>query len=655
VGDGRHDSAGRFGYGLRAMLHINDLTYRIEGRIIFDQATAGIPTGHKVGFVGRNGSGKTTLLRLIAGELQPDDGGISVPKAARVGWVTQEAPGGPDSLIDFVLAADRERAGLLAEAETAQDPERIADIHERLADIGAHAAPSRAARILAGLGFDDAAQQRPCAEFSGGWRMRVALAAMLFTEPDLLLLDEPTNYLDLEGTLWLEDYLRDYPHTVLIVSHDRELLNRSVTSILHLAQGKLTLYTGGYDTFEETRREKQRLDLKLKKKQDDERRHIEAFVARFKAKASKAAQAQSRMKALARMQPIAEQIEERVVPFRFPNPQKAFASPLVRLEGAAAGYVEGRPVLQGLDLRLDADDRVGLLGANGNGKSTFAKLISGRMEAMAGRRYASSKIEVGFFAQHQMDDLPAAMTPYQHMLDLLPDATEAQRRARLGALGFGADKADTKAEHLSGGEKARLLFALATFHGPHLLILDEPTNHLDVDSREALVRALNDYEGAVILISHDRHLMDASADRLWIVRDGCVKAYDGDMDTYRAECLAERGTDPDAPRAKAKFGLLRPTAQEARRQAAEARAALSPLKKQVTKAEGEIDLLSKRIAAIDRELADAAVYTRDPARAQALARERGGLIRARADAEAKWMDASEAYERAQADAAGVTA
>src|SRR5262245_50548992 len=397
------------------MLHINDLTYRIEGRTILDKATVGIPAGHKVGFVGRNGSGKSTLLRLIAGELHPDDGSIRLPRATRIGWVTQEAPGGPDSLIEFVLAADLERHRLLQEAETAHDPERIALIHERLADIGAHAAPSRAARILAGLGFDEAAQQRSCAEYSGGWRMRVALAAMLFAEPDLLLLDEPTNYLDLEGTLWLEDYLADYPHTVLIVSHDRDLLNSAVGSILHLAQGKLTLYSGGYDRFEAARREKQRLDLKLKKKQDDERRHIEAFITRFKAKASKATQAQSRIKALARMQPIAEQIEERVVPFRFPNPVKAFASPLIRLEGAAAGYVAGQPVLQGLDLRLDADDRVGLLGANGNGKSTFAKLVCGRLAPMAGRRHASDKIVVGYFAQYQMDDLPAGQTPYQHM------------------------------------------------------------------------------------------------------------------------------------------------------------------------------------------------------------------------------------------------
>src|SRR5262245_3938278 len=560
--------------------------------------------------------------------------------------MAQEAPGGRESLIEYVLAADRERARLLAEAETARDPGRIADIHQRLGDIGAYAAPARAASILAGLGFDEAAQRRPCAEFSGGWRTRVALAAILFTEPDLLLLDEPTNYLDLEGTLWLENHIREYRHTVLIVSHDRELLNRSVTSILHLSRGKLTVYTGGYDQFEEARREKQRLDLKLKKKQDEERRHIETFIARFKAKASKATQAQSRMKVLARMQPIAAQIEERVAPFLFPNPAKAFASPLIRLEGAAVGYTPGAPVLQDLDLRLDADDRVGLLGANGNGKSTFARLLAGRLAPMAGRRHASDKIEVGYFAQHQMEDLPAGMTPYQHMLGLMPDATEAQRRARLGALGFGIDKADTRADNLSGGEKARLLFALATFHGPHLLILDEPTNHLDVDAREALVRALNDYEGAVILISHDRHLIEACADRLWIVRDGTVRSYDGDMDQDRADCLAERGGD-EGPRAKPRAaGTSKQTPQEARRQAAEQRAALAPLRKSVTKAEAEIERLSNKIAVIDSALADGTLYAGDAARAQVLARERGELIRAREDAEAAWLEASEAYEAA---------
>ena len=558
------------------MLHINDLTFRMEGRPLFDKATAAIPAGHKVGFVGRNGAGKTTLLRLIAGELSPDDGDIRLPKTTRIGWVTQEAPGGPESLIDVVLAADTERSRLLAEAETATDPDRIAEIHVRLADMDAHSAPARAARLLSGLGFDEAAQKRPCSEYSGGWRMRVALAAMLFTEPELLLLDEPTNYLDLEGTMWLEDYLRTYPHTVLLVSHDRDLLNKAVGFILHLSQGKLTLYTGGYDRFEDARREKQRLDGKLKKKQDDERAHIESFIERFKAKATKAKQAQSRMKALARMQPIAETVEERVIPFSFPSPKRAMASPLVRFESAAAGYIPGKPVLRGLNLRLDHDDRIGLLGSNGNGKSTFAKLIGGRMTPMGGQRIGSEKMTVGYFAQHQLDELPSGMTPYQHMVELMPEAPESQRRAKLGALGFGHEKADTKAENLSGGEKARLLFARATFHAPHLLILDEPTNHLDVDSRESLVRALAEYEGAVILISHDRHLIESSADRLWLVRDGTVRPYDGDMESYRAELLGEKSETNGARRPATDDHLapipeLKLTPQEARRLAAERR------------------------------------------------------------------------------------
>ena len=645
------DTKGDFRYWLLPMLHINDLTFRIGGRAIFDSASVSIPARHKVGLVGRNGSGKTTLLRLIAGELTPDDGGINVPRSTRIGQVKQEAPGGPARLIDFVLATDLERTHLLQEADSADEPSRIAEVHERLADIGAHAAPSRAARILAGLGFGEEAQQQPCSQYSGGWRMRVALAAMLFAEPDLLLLDEPTNYLDLEGALWLEDYLRRYPHSVLIVSHDRELLNRSVTSILHLAQGKLTLYTGGYDQFEESRREKQRLDLKLKKKQDEERHHIEAFISRFRAKASKAKQAQSRIKALARMRPIAELVEERVIPFWFPSPTKPLLSPLIRLEDTAVGYVTGRPVLQNLHLRLDADDRVGLLGANGNGKSTFAKLMSGSLSPMAGRRCCPSKLIVGYFAQHQIDELPSPKTPYQLMTELMPDGTVAQRRARIAALGFGAGIADTPTENLSGGERARLLFALATFHGPHLLILDEPTNHLDVDAREALVRALSDYEGAVILISHDRSLLDACADRLWIARGGTVRTYDGDLDSYRAECLAERGVEHDAPHIKTEpDGAMRRGQHDTRRRAAELRATLAPLKREQTKAESEIERITGRIAAIDAALADGRLYAHDVSGAQNLTRERRTLMRQRMEAESAWIAASEAYELAQAEA-----
>lgn len=633
------------------MLHVTGLTYRIAGRILFDDASVGIPSGHKVGLVGRNGSGKSTLLRLIADELAPDSGTIRLPRATRIGQVKQEAPGGQETLLEFVLAADLERSRLLAEAARTREASRIAEIHERLAAISAHAAPSRAARILAGLGFDQEAQQRSCSQYSGGWRMRVALAAMLFAEPDLLLLDEPTNYLDLEGTLWLEDYLRRYPHTLLIVSHDRDLLNRSVTSILHLSRGKLTLYSGGYDRFEQARRERQRLDSKLKKKQDEERRHIEAFVARFKAKASKARQAQSRIKALARMQPIPELIEERVAHFTFANPAKPLLSPLIRLERTAAGYIDGHPVLQNIDLRLDADDRIGLLGANGNGKSTFAKLMSGRLAPMAGHRHCPGSLIVGYFAQHQIDELPSGKTPYQLVTELIPYATETQRRTRLGALGFGPGTADTPSDSLSGGERARLLLALVTFHGPHLLILDEPTNHLDVDAREALARALSDYEGAVIMISHDRHLLDACADRLWIARDGTVRAYDGDLDRYRVECLAERGAEPQQPHASFKADrAARRDVQQARRRAAELRVSLAPLKEQQRKSEAAIEGISGRIAAIDAMLADGALFASDGATAHKLLRERGELVRERTAAEAGWLAAGEAYERAQAAA-----
>ncbi len=632
------------------MLHINELTYRIEGRILFDDATVGLPTGHKVGLVGRNGAGKTTLLKIISGDIGADKGSVTVPRSARIGYVAQEAPGSKDSLIDWVLAADTERAQLLDEADHAQDPDRIAAVHERLNDIDAHSAPARAAQILSGLGFDEDAQQQTCQTLSGGWRMRVALAAVLFREPEVLLLDEPTNYLDLEGTLWLETYLRTYPHTLVIVSHDRDLLNGAVNSILHLERGKLTLYSGGYDDFEEARRERQRLELRLKRKQDEERRRIQAFIDRFKAKATKAAQAQSRIKALAKMQPIAAQLEDRVAPFHLPQPTKPLASPLLRLEEAAVGYTPNRPVLRGLNLRIDRDDRIALLGQNGNGKSTFAKLIAGKLTALSGNVYGAKRVDVGYFAQHQFDGLNPQATPYDYILNLMHDATEAQRRTRLGAYGFGADKADTKCANLSGGEKARLLLALATFHGPHILVLDEPSNHLDVDSREALVHALTEYEGAVILISHDRHLVGACADRLWVARAGTVTAYDGDIGSYRAELLAERGAGT-GPKVKGKESgtSARIGRAEQRRAAADRRASLAPLKKEMLMAEKTVENIVNEIAKLDKFLADPALYERDARRAQAASIERGHLAKRLAEAEEVWLAVSEVYQQATLD------
>jgi ATP-binding cassette subfamily F protein 3 len=628
------------------MLHINDLTIRIAGRLLLEQATVAIPERHVVGLIGRNGAGKTSLFRAILGELSPEGGSVGVPRGRRIGALAQEAPAGPESLIDTVLAADVERANLLAEAETALDPARIADIQTRLADIGAHAAPARAATILAGLGFDEAAQQRPCTDFSGGWRMRVALAALLFAQPDLLLLDEPTNYLDLEGTMWLEDFLKTYPATALVISHDRDLLNRIARGIVHLDQGKLYFYSGNYDTFERVRAEKRAQLVAGKAKQEAARKHMQAYVDRFRAKASKARQAQSRLKMLARLTPIEIAAEMRVPAFVFPNP-RPLSPPILRLEHVSVGY-GGVAVLRDLDLRIDDDDRIALLGANGNGKSTFAKLLSGRLEPLSGNMFHHNKLSVGYFAQHQLDELNANESPYDHVRALLPDATQAQVRARVGAIGFPGERADTKAEKLSGGEKARLALALAAFGGPHLMILDEPTNHLDIESRAALIESLNEYEGAVILISHDRHLLAACADRLWLVGDGTVAPYDGDLEDYRQSLLAPKtsrsGNGGSRPRES------EPTRQERRQEAARARSALAPLKRAAEKAEAHVNQLTERLRDLDHRLADPQLFRGNPAQAAQLAKERGMLAKTIEEAEEKWLAAEEAYERARAAA-----
>ncbi|HEX3215674.1 MAG TPA: ABC-F family ATP-binding cassette domain-containing protein [Aestuariivirgaceae bacterium] len=610
------------------MLHINELTYRIDGRLILDAASAVIPTRHKVGLVGRNGVGKSTLLRLILGDAVPEAGSVSVPRHARIGTVAQEAPSGEESLIDTVLAADLERTALLEEADNASDPGRIADIQMRLVDIAAHSAPARAAQILAGLGFRIDEIEGPCSALSGGWRMRVALAAALFAAPDVLLLDEPSNYLDLEGVIWLKSYIRAYPATVVIVSHDRDLLNDVAGSILLLERGKLTLYQGNYDSFERQRREQQALTSKLRKKQEETRRHMEAFVERFRYKASKARQAQSRLKALARLEPIAAVVEDRVHPFRFPDPAKPLNPPLMRFESAAAAYDDNPPVLTRLNLRIDDDDRIALLGANGNGKSTFAKLITGKLAPAAGRIHRHSRLGVGYFAQHQLDELEPNATPYDSMRRLMPDATEAQRRARLGFYGFGADLADTPAQNLSGGEKARLLFALAAFHGPHLLVLDEPTNHLDVDAREALVHALNEFAGAVVLISHDRHLIETCADRLWIAGERTIKPYDGDLDSY-AELVLQRARIERQTRGAA----VRTVARER-----PDRANPGQIRRRIADVETAMGGLRDKIAVLDRALEDGSIYREEPRKAADFAELRRRLAADLERQEEVWLE-----------------
>ncbi|MET0596437.1 MAG: ABC-F family ATP-binding cassette domain-containing protein [Mesorhizobium sp.] len=625
------------------MLILNDLSLRIAGRLLIDHASLTLPAGSKAGLVGRNGTGKTTLFRAISGDLSAETGTISMPKSTRIGQVAQEAPGTDEPLIEIVLKADAERAALLEEERSATDPHRIAEIHTRLADIDAHSAEARAATILAGLGFDEAAQKRPAASFSGGWRMRVALASVLFAEPDLLLLDEPTNYLDLEGTLWLENYVARYPHTVLIISHDRDLLNRAVTSIVHLDQQKLTFWRGGYDQFERQLEESQTLQEKSRAKQEAARKHMEAFVERFRAKASKARQAQSRLKALEKMKPIAAIMQDSVKPFNFPEPARTVASPIVAMSGVATGYVPDKPVLRQLSLRIDADDRIALLGANGNGKSTFAKLLAGRLKAQTGTMTLAPGLKVAIFAQHQLDDLRPAENAIEHVRPLMAGAPESRVRSRVAQMGLATEKMSTPARDLSGGEKARLLMGLAAFEGPNLLILDEPTNHLDIDSREALVQALNDYSGAVILISHDPHLIEATADRLWLVKDGHVVPFDGDLADYR------RAITGDAGDRKQRREAEKASKADRRREAAQRRAALEPVAREIRATEALMDRLRKRIDGIEDELANPALYEKDASTATRLAKERAELSNALAGHEEKWLTLSAEYEEGIAE------
>jgi ATP-binding cassette, subfamily F, member 3 len=518
------------------MLKIQDITYSVEGRPLLEGASATIPTGHKVGLVGRNGSGKTTLFRLIRGELALEDGEISLPSRARIGGVAQEVPSSSTSLLDTVLQADTERAALLAEADHANDPHRIAEIQARLTDIDAWSAEGRASSILKGLGFDADDQLRPCSDFSGGWRMRVALAGVLFAQPDYLLLDEPTNYLDLEGALWLESYLQKYPHTVIIISHDRGLLNRAVTGILHLDNKKLTYWNGPYDQFARQVADRRAVLQAEAKKQEARRAHLQSFVDRFKAKASKAVQAQSRVKMLEKMETITAPEDAKKVVFTFPKPEE-LSPPIINMENVAVGY-DGPPVLRKLSLRIDQDDRIALLGRNGEGKSTLSKLLAGKLSAAEGRLVQSSKLRIGYFAQHQVDELYIDETPLQHIHRLRPDEGQPRLRARLAGFGLGVDQAETAVVRLSGGQKARLSLLLATIDAPHLLILDEPTNHLDMESREALVEALTEYSGAVILVSHDMHLLSLVADRLWLVKNGTVTPFTEDLEAYRRMLLA---------------------------------------------------------------------------------------------------------------------
>ncbi len=629
------------------MLHVTDLSFRHGERVLFDRAGTAISDGWKVGLVGRNGAGKSTLLKLIQGEYEADGGTINMTGRMRIGSVPQDPPGGDIPVLEAVLAADVERTSLLAEAETCHDGLRLAEIHMRLDEIGAAAAPSRAASILNGLGFDTAAQARPCGEFSGGWRMRVALAGTLFSDPDLLILDEPSNHLDLEAQLWLTEHLKRFPHTLLMVSHDRDLLNDVCDHIVHIDQQKLVTYTGHYDTFERTRAERLENDASQRAKNEARRKHMQAFVDRFKAKASKARQAQSRLKMIEKLRPLTAAPIEEQINLSFLSPEQ-LASPIETIDQVSVGYDKGPLVLKKLDLRLDMDDRIALLGQNGNGKSTFIRLLSDKLSPREGKVKRSSKLRIGYFSQDQEESLDYEGTPFEHMNRALgPGTPEHKVRAQLGRFGFSRERGDLKVGLMSGGEKTRLLLALATRNAPHLLLLDEPTNHLDMDARASLVDAINDYDGAVVLVSHDTHLVKMVADQLWLVAGGTVHPFEGDIDDYQAKLLRERNGRPaKEPKAKKEKKEKAPAPSPAPAVVAAEKPRRGHLKRAIEKAEKALADLNKKRGEVEAKLADPATYSAPPTLAADLQKQKMRLERELAHAEHDWLVAQEAYEAA---------
>ncbi len=617
------------------MLTVSDLTFKIGARTILDECNATIMDNWKVGVVGLNGAGKSTLFKLIAGDLMPDGGSVTKNAKQRMGMVRQDIPEVETSLLDLVLEANTEMADLWKATETEEDPNKIADIYQRLSDMDAYSAPAKASRLLTGLGFKEEQLSEPFSSFSGGWRMRVALAAALFVEPEILLLDEPTNHLDLDAIMWLEDYLANYPHTLLIISHDREVLNKCIDHVIHVDRQKLKMYTGNYDTFERERAEALGLQQKMHEKQQAERAHIQKFVDRFKAQASKASQAQSRMKALARMDIVDAVIAERAVHFTFPNP-KEIPSPMISIDRVDVGYTEGQPVLKEVHESIGNNDRIALLGANGNGKSTLMKLVADRLKAMSGEVFRSSKLRIGYFSQHQTEELDVNSTPYQEMMTIMrksiPEITEPKVRAKLGAFGFGRDLANNRISSLSGGEKARLLFAFMSFDAPHLLLLDEPTNHLDIDAREALVHALNNYEGAIVIVSHDPNMIERVADRLWLVKDGACEHFDGDLEDYRNYTIQARrdGRKADKKKkVKAKV-VANDVVQDVPVKAAD--------KKHIVKLEKRIANLEAKKTELENLMSVDGFYNKPHSETSLVQSKHGSVLADLENAEAEWLD-----------------
>jgi ATP-binding cassette subfamily F protein 3 len=624
------------------MIVSRNLSFARGAHTLVAEASFQLHPGWKIGLVGANGCGKSSFLALLSGDLHAQAGDLERPARWTLAHVAQETPALPDAALEFVLDGDAELRRIeraLAEAE-AHDGLKLAELHARFDDIGGYAARARAAALLSGLGFADADLARPVAEFSGGWRVRLNLARALMCRSDLLLLDEPTNHLDLDAVLWLESWLASYAGTLIMISHDRDFLDAVVGHVLQIESGRMTLYAGNYSAFERTRAERLAAQQSMFVKQSREIEHLHSYVERFRAKATKARQAQSRLKALARMERIAAAHVDTPFTFRFREPA-GVSDPLLALEDAAAGY-GGRALLERVTLTLRPGARLGLLGRNGAGKSTLVKLLVGELAPLAGERVEGRHLAVGYFAQHQVELLRPDESPLQHLVRQEPGTREQELRDYLGGFDFGGARADAPCGRFSGGEKARLVLALLIRRRPNLLLLDEPTNHLDLEMREALTLALQETEAGVVLVSHDRHLLRTTCDELWLVADGALKPFDGDLDDYASWLAKQREAlrAPDADKA---------ARREARAQAAADRRSLlerrRPLLKEAEKLEKQLAGWQNEKGELDARLADPATYAApDRAALETLHKRQAELAAAIDAAEGRWLDLHEQLE-----------
>ncbi|WP_221066675.1 ATP-binding cassette domain-containing protein [Methylomagnum ishizawai] len=626
------------------MINFKAVALRRGQRLLFENASFTIHKGEKVGITGANGAGKSSLFGLLLDTLHPETGEFSMPPGLEIAHVAQETPASPSTALDYVMDGDRELRQIEAElgrAEAVGDGVALAHAHGRFETVGGYDAPARAAKLLNGLGFAPGDERRAVSEFSGGWRMRLNVAQALMCRSDVLLLDEPTNHLDLDAVIWLQDWLVAYPGTLLLISHDRDFLDDLTDHILHIEHQGLTLYTGNYSAFETRRAEILAQQQSSYERQQREIAHVRSFVDRFRAQATKARQVQSRLKALSRMELIAQAQVDSPFEFAFLTPEK-LPSPLLKLDDAAGGYGE-KTIFSGAKLTVNPGDRIGLLGPNGAGKSTLVKLLAGELPLLAGKRLAAQDLKIGYFAQHQLEQLRPEHSALWHLQKLDPKATEKDLRNFLGGFGFRGDQALDPIAPFSGGEKSRLALALLIYQRPNLLLLDEPTNHLDLNARDALSLALQDYRGALIVVSHDRYLLRTVADDLWLVADGGMDVFSGDLEDYRLWLSARRNARDSAKPAA-------PSRKDQRKSDADRRKALRPLRLALEKAEAAMEQLAARKQALETRLADPELYLAEAkARLQAVLLEKAGVEKSLEEAEVAWLEAGEALEAAEAE------